>query len=234
MIVAFDVGRATAKVPNPTPHSLRPRLYAALLQDHFLRNRQMAFVSGPRQVGKSTACRAVGDVYLNWDNPDDRRILLKGPAALADFLGLDRLRIAPPITVLDELHKHAQWKALLKGFFDTYGERTRLLFTGSSRLDVFRRGGDSLMARYFLYRMHPWSVAECARVSLPAQEIQHHRLTSMLPTGTRYAFTEAFPSRSFAGTSALRAAGILCAWPSWRRKTCAKSPGFKSWAQRKH
>jgi predicted AAA+ superfamily ATPase len=32
--------------------------------------------------------------------------------------------------------------------------------TGSSRLDVFKRGGDSLMGRYFLYRMHPFSVAE--------------------------------------------------------------------------
>ena len=44
--------------------------------------------------------------------------------------------------------------------------------TGSSRLDVFRRGGDSLMGRYLLYRMHPWSVSECLRTGLPEKEIQ--------------------------------------------------------------
>jgi len=131
----------------------------------------MALVAGPRQVGKTTACRALADDYLNWDNADDRRELLRGPASLATRLRLDRLRAKPPIVVLDELHKHAKWKALLKGFFDTYGGRTRILVTGSSRLDVFRRGGDSLMGRYLLYHMHPWSVAESIRTSLPEREL---------------------------------------------------------------
>jgi predicted AAA+ superfamily ATPase len=147
--------------------SERPRLYTSILEDHLRRHRQMAFVSGPRQVGKTTACRSVADEYLNWDNADDRRTLLRGPAALAEALQLDRLRERPPVAVLDELHKHARWKALLKGFFDTYGDRVRLIVTGSSRLDVFRRGGDSLMGRYFLYRMHPWSVGECLRTKTP-------------------------------------------------------------------
>ena len=150
----------------------RPRFYAALLQDHLRRNRQMALVSGSRQVGKTTVCREAGDLYLNWDNTDDRRILLQGPAALAQRLELDRLRATPPVLVLDELHKFAKWKVLLKGFFDTYGERARILVTGSSRPDVFRHGGDSLMGRYLLYRMHPWSVAECVRVDVPDQEIR--------------------------------------------------------------
>lgn len=34
-------------------------------------------------------------------------------------------------------------------------------------MDVFRRGSDSLMGRYFLYRMHPWSVAEIATTEVP-------------------------------------------------------------------
>jgi uncharacterized protein len=74
--------------------------------------------------------------------------------------------------VFDELHKHVKWKSFLKGFFDVYGERVHLIVTGSSRLDVFRRGGDSLMGRYFLYRMHPFSVAECLRVIAPSTPIQ--------------------------------------------------------------
>jgi predicted AAA+ superfamily ATPase len=35
--------------------------------------------------------------------------------------------------------------------------------TGSARLDVYRRGGDSLMGRYFYYRLHPFSLAECLK-----------------------------------------------------------------------
>jgi predicted AAA+ superfamily ATPase len=142
-----------------------------MLQDHLQRHRQMAFLSGPRQVGKTTACRSVAVAYLNWDNTDDRRILLSGPAKLAGKLQLERLRVQPTVAVLDELHKHAKWKSLLKGFFDTYGDHVRLIVTGSSRLDVFRRGGDSLMGRYLLYRMHPWSVGESLRPDLPAREI---------------------------------------------------------------
>jgi hypothetical protein len=34
-------------------------------------------------------------------------------------------------------------------------------------MDVYRRGGDSLMGRYFLYRMHPFSVAEALTQDLP-------------------------------------------------------------------
>lgn len=150
----------------------RPRIYTAVLEEHLEKHRQMALVSGPRQVGKTTVCRLLSDHYLNWDNSDDRRRILRGPAALAEALQLDRLREKPPVAVLDELHKYSKWKALLKGFFDTYGDQVRLIVTGSSRLDVFRRGSDSLMGRYLLYRMHPWSVGESLRTDLPQQEVR--------------------------------------------------------------
>ena len=155
--------------------SNRPRFYDALLQDHLARHRQMALVSGPRQVGKTTACRAVADAYLNWDNVDERRLLLKGPAAIATAVGLDRLRARPTVAVIDELHKHSKWKGLLKGLFDTYGDRAKWIVTGSSRLDVFRRGGDSLMGRYLLFRVHPWSVAECLRPEITEKAIRPPR-----------------------------------------------------------
>jgi hypothetical protein len=149
----------------------RPRIYTAILRDHFEHRRQMAFLSGPRQVGKTWVAKSVSDAYLSWDNSGDRRQLLRGPAALANSLGLDQLRAREPIAVIDELHKYRKWKTLLKGFFDTYGERARLLVTGSSRMDIYRRGGDSLMGRYLLYRMHPWSVGECMRTELPTKAI---------------------------------------------------------------
>ncbi len=150
----------------------RPRFYDILLQDHLARHRQMALVSGPRQVGKTTACRSVADFYLNWDNFDDRRKFLAGPAAIATAIGLEQLRAKPPVAVFDELHKYSKWKGLLKGLFDTYADKARWIVTGSSRLDVFRRGGDSLMGRYLLYRVHPWSVAECLHTDIPEKAIR--------------------------------------------------------------
>lgn len=41
-----------------------------------------------------------------------------------------------------------------------YSQKTHIVVTGSARLDVYQAGGDSLMGRYFLYRIHPISVAE--------------------------------------------------------------------------
>lgn len=146
---------------------MRPRLYDSILAEHVAERRQMAFVTGPRQVGKTTTCRGLASGYLNWDDGDHRRLFLQGPGAVAAELKLDRLRDRPTVAVFDELHKYRRWKWFLKGFFDTHGNAARLLVTGSSRMDLYRRGGDSLMGRYFLYRMHPFSVAEAGRTDLP-------------------------------------------------------------------
>lgn len=127
----------------------------------------MVFISGPRQVGKTTTCRNLAGEYLNWDNLDDREKILAGPESLVERLGLNRLGKTTPVALFDELHKYPRWKQLLKGFFDTYADRVHIVVTGSSRMDTYRRGGDSLMGRYFLYRMHPFSVAEAIRQDLP-------------------------------------------------------------------
>jgi len=148
------------------------RLYGSILTEHLAAHRQMDFVSGPRQVGKTTTCRAQGSMYLDWDNEDHRELILSGPAAVARHAGLDRLTERQPVLVLDELHKYRRWRHFLKGFFDTYGERVRLIVTGSSRLDLYRRGGESLMGRYFPIRMHPLSVGELADPSVPQQAIR--------------------------------------------------------------
>lgn len=147
------------------------RLYDHFFQDHFARNRQMAFVGGPRQVGKTTTGRRLAHTYVNWDDVGHREWVLAGPQAVASEAGLHRLRAEPPLVLFDELHKFAHWKQFLKGFFDSYGDRCRVMVTGSSRLDVYRRGGDSLMGRYFHYRMHPFSVAEIVVPGLPLDTI---------------------------------------------------------------
>lgn len=145
----------------------KKRLYDALLVEHLAEHRQMAFVSGPRQVGKTTTCQNHADIYTNWDNVNDREQILAGPARLVERLKLNQLSKTIPTALFDELHKYPRWKQFLKGFFDTYGNQIRIIITGSSRMDVYRRGGDSLMGRYFLYRMHPFSVAETLNRDLP-------------------------------------------------------------------
>ncbi len=147
-----------------------PRIYDSLVADHLANNRQMAFVSGPRQVGKTTSCRRQANAYVNWDNLDDRDLILAGPNRIVEKFGLNRLAEAAPVVLFDELHKLPRWKEFLKGFFDAYADQVRILVTGSSRLDIYRRGGDSLMGRYFSYRMHPFSVAETITQELPDAE----------------------------------------------------------------
>ncbi len=148
----------------------RRRVYDSILDAHLAEHRQMAFVSGPRQVGKTTVCRHGADAYLNWDNADDRRLIQKGPDEVARAIGADKARARRPKVVFDEIHKDRRWKGFLKGFFDVHADRKSLgvVVTGSARLTVYRRGGDSLMGRYFLYRMHPFSVAECIRTEAPS------------------------------------------------------------------
>lgn len=117
----------------------------------------MVFLGGPRQVGKTTFAREMvgahykNMTYYNWDYAPDRREL----AHLSFPGGTDLL-------VLDEIHKYKKWKGLVKGLFDKRHQDFATMVTGSARMDIYRRGGDSLMGRYHYYRMHPFSLSEAA------------------------------------------------------------------------
>jgi hypothetical protein len=125
----------------------------------------MIFLMGPRQAGKTTlSLEAAGEwpshFYFNWDNPAERLLFLEGIEAIAKQAGLHEIHSEKPVLIFDEIHKFGKWKNFLKGFFDLYEKVARIIVTGSSRLNVYKRGGDSLMGRYFYYRVHPLSVAE--------------------------------------------------------------------------
>lgn len=148
------------------------RIYQTVIDEHFHEYEQMAFLSGPRQVGKTTVAQSYKKEnsyfsYLNWDKLADREKILEGGHTIAKELSIDAVLPEKPILILDEIHKYAKWKNFLKGFIDEYKGKLHILVTGSAKLDVFRRGGDSLMGRYFLYRAHPLSVAEMLRTSIP-------------------------------------------------------------------
>lgn len=140
------------------------RQYKNILISHFSEHQQMSMISGPRQVGKTTLALDIhhkrSTFYFNWDDFDDRELLLQGGSAIAQHIGLDKLHANPPLVILDEIHKFKKWKPLVKGFYDKYKEQCHILVTGSARMDVYKKGGDSLMGRYFNYRLHPLSVRE--------------------------------------------------------------------------
>jgi predicted AAA+ superfamily ATPase len=156
------------------------RIYEILLKRHLARHRQMIFLSGPRQVGKTTtSVKASSEFpiyyYFNWDNEDHRALIIQGPQAIADKAKLEMMQKSLPILVFDEIHKYRNWKRFLKGFFDTYEKKCRIIVTGSAKLDIYKRGGDSLMGRYFLYRLHPLSIREIIDPTLSCKEIRKPR-----------------------------------------------------------
>lgn len=119
---------------------------------------KMVFLSGPRQVGKTTlALRLLGGdethpAYFNWDDINDQQRLRNGKF--------------PPqnkLLVFDEIHKYKRWRNWLKGIYDKTKSKKSYLITGSARLDLYRRGGDALTGRYHFYRMHPLSLGEIDR-----------------------------------------------------------------------
>ena len=140
------------------------RTYEEVIRRHFSEHQQIVLLSGARQVGKTTLASTIQPgpdlFYFNWDDADDRELLLQGTGSIAQHIGLEQLRASSPLLVLDEIHKFSRWKQLLKGFYDKYHDQCHILVTGSARLDVYKKGGDSLMGRYFHYRLHPFSVRE--------------------------------------------------------------------------
>jgi hypothetical protein len=121
---------------------------------------KMVFIGGARQVGKTTfATKIIAKhysrfAYYNWDKRSDRKKIIK-----SDWPGDAELLI------LDEIHKYKRWKTLVKGEYDKLKENFNFLITGSSRLDIFRKGENSLQGRYHYFRMHPFSLAEFLNIN---------------------------------------------------------------------
>ena len=132
--------------------------------------RKMVFLTGPRQVGKTTLSRALiaqrGGQYLNYDVAGDRAIILG-----------QRWSPQAPLLVLDEVHKMPGWKSWLKGVYDGKPAGQQLLVTGSARMDTFRQSGESLAGRFFGLRLHPISVREwCEQTGATPDDALAHLL----------------------------------------------------------
>jgi uncharacterized protein len=168
------------------------RIQSDYLFDPDVNAGKMIFLSGPRQVGKTFLVKQRlaelknEELYFNWDDPSVRRTYTKNPhflkAALAQAPG------KRPLVAFDEIHKHVDWKNILKGLYDIHAHEAQIIVTGSARLDFFKASGDSLVGRYFSYRLLPLGLSEAAQDFThvlndpgPIASPDRHRLLSKLP-----------------------------------------------------
>ncbi len=93
--------------------------------------------------------------YLNWDY---------GPSSEA--IRHTRLPIKQSTLIFDELHKFKNWKRWIKGVIDVEGGSLKMIVTGSARLDLYKKGGDSLFGRYRYIRLHPFSLPELTKLKI--------------------------------------------------------------------
>ena len=121
--------------------------------------KKMVRLGGPRQVGKTTLAVSLlknykdgHPAYLNWDNELSRRTILKSEWPKDE-----------PLVIFDEIHKRKGWQNLVNRIWDVWKNTQRFIITGSARLDIFRKGGDSMLGKDHYYRIHPFTLPEYGR-----------------------------------------------------------------------
>jgi uncharacterized protein len=137
------------------PRLARRRLIEALEDD------PVVLVHGPRQSGKSTLVRDVGDAsgrtYVTFDDDTLRA------SASADPVGF--VRDLPARVTLDEVQRVPQLFTTLKAAVDRDRTPGRFLLTGSANVFAVPRLADSLAGRMSVLRLLPLAQSELAGVS---------------------------------------------------------------------
>jgi len=138
-----------------------PRLADTAVRAALDRQAAVALI-GPRQVGKTTLARGIGDergaLYLDLESREDR-----------DKLASPRLyleRLADRLVILDEIHRMPEIFESLRGIIDE-GRRGgrgtgRFLILGSASIDLLRQSGESLAGRIAYVDLPPLTALEVA------------------------------------------------------------------------
>lgn len=135
--------------------------------------KSMIFLSGPRQVGKTTFMQNIvakeysPTTYFNWDIIDNKKIILNDPYF---FQSVDIENTSRPLVILDEIHKYRSWKNYLKGVYDKFHDRFIFAILGSGRLDITKRAGDAMTGRFLEMHLFPFTAAELSPARMEIQQ----------------------------------------------------------------
>jgi predicted AAA+ superfamily ATPase len=151
----------------------------------------MVFLSGPRQAGKTTLAKSIADgfpntLYCNWDIPEHRLSLLQDSTF---FTSLPRRDSSRPFVIFDEIHKYREWKNYLKEVYDQFVGEYQFLITGSGRLDLYQKGGDSLAGRYLLFHLWPFTAGELGGIDRPLNDFLSDPLVMTMDQAAAHAAT---------------------------------------------
>ncbi|MDE0039480.1 MAG: ATP-binding protein [Gammaproteobacteria bacterium] len=136
-----------------------PRMLRGTVLDALKRQAAVAIV-GPRQSGKTTLARQIGNergaIYLDLEDRDDRS-RLDEPVLFLDG-------VADRLVILDEIHRAPELFQTLRGVIDRGREQGkgvgRFLILGSASIDLLRQSGESLAGRITYLDLGPFSVGE--------------------------------------------------------------------------
>jgi hypothetical protein len=109
------------------------RLVGKYIFDPEISARKMLFLTGPRQVGKTTFAKSwlssgrVEDTYFDWDDPAVRSEYNRNPLYFRNIVNT-KFKGRPVSMVFDEIHKQKNWKNILKGVYDPVSG----IFSGST------------------------------------------------------------------------------------------------------
>jgi predicted AAA+ superfamily ATPase len=139
-------------IPTFHPRFILPRLTEAL------EDTPVVLIHGPRQCGKTTLARAVGDAagyaYISFDSDVLRASAQTDPVGFVADL--------PDRTVLDEVQRVPELFTALKAAVDRDRRPGRFILTGSANVLLVPRLADSLAGRMEILRLHPLAQGELA------------------------------------------------------------------------
>jgi len=134
------------------PRFVLPRLTEAL------QDTPVVLIHGPRQCGKTTLARTVGDAagyaYISFDDEVLRASVLADPVGFVADL--------PDKVVLDEVQRVPELFTALKVAVDRDRRPGRFILTGSANVLLVPRLADSLAGRMEILRLHPLAQSELA------------------------------------------------------------------------
>jgi len=138
----------------------------------------MRFIAGPRQSGKTTLAKmklkqeGTQNLYYLWD----LRTVRERYKSQELFFTQDVVPIKgkKAWVCFDEIHKIKGWKNILKGIFDETHQHYQFIVTGSTKLNILKKAGDSLSGRYFTFHLFPLMLKEVAgQVTIDASECRN-------------------------------------------------------------